>query len=221
MECFIKKIFRDEVDEDVHTKFVRFSKGIYKKRAVLSLQKSSKVKVKGSFEYANDFVLLVADLQNINFSGTILSKEHLDLEEEKKKSGVYSYNIEINSEKIKDLKDRVYYFLLDVNTEEIKLKIKKKLPKPGKSEEGKVDDSFCVLEADLKFWSKIKETFFWDVPDCKKCKIEHMYEIKELIMPEREKDFEKIRLLSKRKGKIIRKLEIDKREQIKEKEFEV
>jgi len=222
MECFIKKIFESRVDEQVHNKFVRFGKGRYEKRALLSLNKGVKVKVKGSFEYANDFVLLTASLSNVKFSGIILSKEPLNLENEKKKAGVYSYDIKsIESEKIKELKDKIYFFLLDVETPDLKLKIKKRLPKPSKSGAGKVDDKFCQLEASLKYWPKIKEAFFWDVPDCKKAKIEHEYKIKELIMPSKEKieDFELLRLKTKRKGEIIRKAEIDGRQEVKECEF--
>ena len=125
MECFIKKIFEGRIDEQVHRQFVRFGKGNYEKRALLSLQKTSKIKVKGSFEYVNDFVFLVAELGNFNFSGIVLGKESLGLENEKKKSGLYSYEVsDINSEKIKELKDRAYYFLLDVESPEISLKIK-------------------------------------------------------------------------------------------------
>ena len=115
------------------------------------------------------------------------------------------------------IRDRVYTMLLDVESEDIKLKIKKKLPKPGKSSEKKVDDKFCVLEADLRYWPQIKEAFM--LPECKKCKINHTFIIEQIILPEGEKDFAKIREMAKRKGKIIRKLEVDKQESKEEKEF--
>lgn len=219
MECFIKKVFEGKEDETTHRQFVRFGKGSYEKRAVLSLHKTSKVKVKGSFEYANDFVLLAAELADINFSGIILSKEKLDLENERRKAGLYTYDVEnIEGSKIKGIADTVYYLLLDAETPELKLKIKKKLPKPGKSGE-KVDDKFCSLEAPIKFYPQIKESFFWDVPECKKCKAEHIYEITDLEIPKNEKDFAVIREKTKRKGKLIRKLEIDGRQEVKEKGF--
>jgi len=219
MECFIKKIFNGEVDKEVHEKFVRFGRGIYAGRAIISLHKTSRLKIKGSYEYANDFVLLASEF-NIRFSGIILSKEKLNLENEKKKSGLYSYEVsEIESEKVKALKDDIYYMLLDAENGNLKLKIKKKLPKPGKSGEGKIDDKFCVLEADLSLLSKVREGFFWDV-DGKKIKISHDYVIVDLILPKDEKDFAVIRERTKRKGKIIRKIEVDKREIKKEKEFE-
>jgi len=221
MECFIKKIFQNRVDKEVHDKFVRFGRGRYEGRAILSLHKSSKVKLKGSFEFANDFVNLVSELGEFSFSGVVLSKDKLELENEKKKAGVYSYEVSgLTSEKIKELRNKVYYFLLNVDSPELKLKIKKRLPKPGKSGAGKIDEKFCQLEADLKHYEKIRQAFFWDVPECKKCKVEHIYEITGLIIPEGEKDFEELRLKTKRKGKIIRKLAVDKKENIMEMKFE-
>ncbi len=222
MDCFIKKIFQDRVDEAVHNQFVRFGKGSYEGRAVISLRKNSKVKLKGSFEFANDFVLLVSELANVKFSGVILSKKPLNLQGEKNKAGLHVYDVsEIESEKVREISDKVYFMLLDAETSELKLKIKKKLPKPGKSGEGKVNDKFCQFEADLKFYEKIKQAFFWDVPGGKKIRAEHSYNITELIMPEGEINFEKIRLKTKRKGKIIRKLKVDGREMREEKDFEV
>jgi len=70
----------------------------------------------------------------------------------------------------------------------------------------------------LKFWSQIKEAFM--LPECKKAKISHTFLIEEIILPQGEKDFSKIREMTKRKGKIIRKMEIDGKESQEEKGFE-
>lgn len=217
MNCFIKEIFNGN-SEQSHNQFVRFGKGKFENRAVLNLQKTSKIKLRGSFEWVNDFVEIASELANIKFSGIILSKEQLSLENEKKKSGVYSYEVsDINSEKIKEIRNKIYTMLLDGEGEGVTLKIKKKLPKPGKSE-GKIDDKFCQLEADLKYWLKIRDAFM--LPECRKCRISHTFEITDIILPKNEKDFEKIRILAKRKGRIIRKLEVDKKESKEEKGFE-
>ena len=216
MDCFIKEIFNGD-SEKSHNQFVRFGKGKFENRAVLNLQKTSKIKLKGSFEWANDFVEVASELTNIKFSGIILSKEKLGLDNEKKKSGIFQYEVlDIDSEKIKEIRDKIYTMLLDGEGEGIILKMKKKLPKPGKSE-GKIDNKFCQLEADLKYWPEIKDAFM--LPECKKCKISHTYIIEEIVAPKDEKDFEKIRILAKRRGKIIRNLEIDKKESKEEKEF--
>lgn len=218
---FVKNIFNGEINDFVHNQFVRFGKGNYEGRALISLHKTSKIKIKSSFEFCNDFVGFVSELGNYEFSGVIISREEikgLGLNG-KKTGGAYQYNIEkIESEKIKEIKERVSFLLLNVD-KDIKLKIKKKLPKPGKSAD-KVDDKFCQLELDLKFWGKIKEEFFWDLPECKKAKIKHTFLIENIVYPQNEKDFEKIRLLSKRKGKIIRNIEVDGKGMKKEVNFE-
>jgi len=217
MDCFIKKIF-DGKGEEAHSQFIRFSKGRFENRALLNLQKSNKIKLKGSFEWANDFVNVVSELANMRFSGIILSKEQLNLDNERKKSGIFQYEVsDIASERIKQIKDRIYMMLLDGEGEGVLLKIKKRLPKPGKSGDAKIDDKFCLIEADLKYWPKIRETFM--LPECRKCKISHTYIIDELILPDDEKDFAKIREKAKRKGKIIREIEIDKNITKKEIEF--
>lgn len=226
---FIKKIFNKEIDDSVHRQFVRFGKGTYKDRAVIKFQKGKEIKVSSTFEYANDFVELIAEISNAKFTGIVLSKDSLeeffagvDRETlETKKAGMYVNNVnEIESEIIKELNNKAYYFLLDAKADGIEFKCKKKLPKPGKGE-GKSDDKFCILKADSKYWNKIRESFFSDVPEnVKKCIAKHSFDIQEIISPEGEKDYEKIRVFSKRAGKIKRFLEIDKKEEVKECEFE-
>ena len=66
-----------------------------------------------------------------------------------------------------------------------------------------VDDKFCSLDLDLKYWDKAKEAFFWDVPECKKAAIEHDLDISEIVMPSGVSDPVEIREKAKRKG-IIR-----------------
>ncbi len=219
MDCFIKKVWQDK-GEEVHNYFVRFSRGNFENRALLNLQRTKKIKLKGSFEWSSDFVNIAAEISSLKFSGIILSKDEIEELAEfpsKKKEKIIQYEVEgVDSEKIKMIKNRAYNLLLDAENEEVKLKMKKKLPKPGKGE-GKVNDKFCQLELDLKFWPQIKEFFM--LPECKKCKIAHTFVVEDIIIPEGEKDFTKIRELAKKKGKIIRKLEVDKQEQKEEKNF--
>ncbi len=216
MDCFIKKIFEGRED-GVHYQFVRFGKGKFENRAVLNLWRTGKAKLKGSFEWVNDFVDFVSELGDIKFSGIILSREQLDLENKKKKKAIFQYDVtDISPEKIQEIKDKTYAMLLDCEGESVVLKIKKKLPKPGKSKD-KVDNKFCQLELDLKYWPQVKEAFM--LPECKKCKISHIFVIEELILPEGEEDFTKIREVAKRKGKVIRKIEVDGRESKEEREF--
>lgn len=233
MDSFIKKVFNSKVDDKVHAQFVRFGKGEYKGRAAATLVKTTKVKLKGSFEYSCDFVELATELgHEFEVEGILLSKEDLSKDFSSnnihavmttKKGGLYyEFEVEkqkISADKLRHLTSKSYAALLDVNCTGIELKIKKKLPKPGKSGDLKIDDGFCIMEADLSHYAKMKEAFFWDVGDFKKGKSRHEYQITDLVMPQNEKDFEKIRILTKRKGKIIRKLDIDGREEIKEREL--
>ena len=98
------------------------------------------------------------------------------------------------------------------------MKIKKSLPKPGKNE-AKIDDKFCSLDLDLKYWEKVREVFFWDVPECKKAVIEHELEITDIEIPSGVDDPVKQRELAKRKGIIRRKIVFDGEERVEEKEF--
>ena len=208
---FIKKIFLNEVDESAHRQFVRFGKGEYNRRALINLWKTKTVKVKGSFEFASDFALFTANLGEVTFNGNIWSKEEIpELGKGKKKEGKWIYEVkDLSSEGVKRIDNEVYCFLLNGEGDGIKLKTKAKLPKPGKSED-KVDDKFCQLELDEKYYPKAKEDFFWDLPDGKKISVEHKFIITEIVMPKtEEKDFAKIREMAKRKGKIIRISNVD------------
>ena len=220
---FIFKIFHDKIDDSVHNQFIRFGKGDYGRRALLSLWKTGdKTKIKSSFEFANDFVLFVAGLGEVSFQGDIWSKEPLPgLPVGQKKAGKWVYEVEnIGSKKILELAGKTYYFLLRGDGPGIKLGIKSKLPKPGKSED-KIDDKFCQLEIDERYYHAAKADFFWDLPDCKKATVEHRFVITEIILPKtNEKDFAKLREMAKRKGKIIRLANIDGKQVVSEKNFE-
>lgn len=216
MESFLKRIIEGKPDSESHRHFVRFGKGVYARRFLLSFSKGAKIKVKGSFEFANDFVRFIQENKNVKYSGRVLTKDKISGREGKKKAGVFVYEIEESG--IEEF-ENAYYYLLNVNDSEIKLKVKKALPKPGKDAE-KIDDSFCVMELDAKFWSKVKEVFFWDVPECKKCEIEHELRITDIVFPAGENDPAKIRELAKRKGVIVKKITADGTESRKEYKLE-
>lgn len=217
---FIKKIFSGKTDETTHRQFIRFGKGEYRRRALLGFWKTKNIKVKSSFEFANDFVLFVAGLGEATFEGNIWSKEQIPGLHGTKKEGKIVYNVgNFKSNQIKEIAPLAYYFLLNADGNGIKLRIKNKLPKPGKSE-GKIDDKFCQLELDERYYTAVKADFFWDLPECKKASVEHTFVIRDIILPKGEIDYAKIRELAKRKGKIVRIADIDGNEIRKETEFE-
>jgi hypothetical protein len=217
---FIKELFEGKSSETAHRQVIRFGKGEYGGRALLGLWKTKNIKIKGSFEFANDFTLFAASLGDVNFNGDIWSKEEIAGLDGKKKAGKWIYEVNnFTSNQVKNLADNVYSFLLNSDKEGIKLKIKPKLPKPGKGED-KVDEKFCQMELDEKYYKAVKENFFWDLPDGKKIEVKHKFIITDIIFPKDEKDFAKIREMAKRKGKIIRTANIDGKEIKSEKAFE-
>ena len=217
---FIKKIFLGKTDEAAHRQFVRFGKGDYRRRGLLTLWKTKSLKIKSSFEFANDFVLFVANLGEATFEGNIWSKEQIPGLLGVKKEGKIVYKVsDLKSSKIKEIAPMVYYFLLNADGEGIKLKIKPKLPKPGKGE-NKIDDKFCQMELDEKYLNAVKADYFWDLPDCKKAVVDHTFSIKDIVMPKGETDYAKIREMAKRKGKITRNSDVDGKKMTKEIDFE-
>lgn len=233
MASFLRKIFEKKSDDKVHRQFIRFGKGEFNGRFILNLHKSKRIKVKTSFELANDLVDLCSEFGNSKVSGLVLSKNDISNimsqnkiqgDSETKKGGLYFENEikeqVLTKEQIMKLSENSYFMLLDMENENFVLKMKKKLPKPGKAED-KIDDKFCQLEADEKFYSKIKEALFWDVKESKKINIKHSISIKEIVMPKGEKDFAKIREMAKRKGTILRKIIVDEKETEQKIEFEV
>ena len=178
------------------------------------------------FSFCINFIL---KLGIFVFEGKVLSKEKLNfpfLVNEKKKASIYEYDFNGNSNNIKEISDRIYFMLLDCSNEEIRLKTKKKLPRPSKSEKKKMDDKFCQMEISSKYLLDLKNEFFWDLNEnFKKVKIKHNYEIKEIVAPDlnnsKEKDFEKIRLMSKRKGVVSRIIEFDGKQKEFKKNFVV
>jgi len=229
---FVKKVFDKKPDEEVHRQFIRFGKGEFDGRFPLSLWKAKKIKVKTGFEFANDLVILCTKLGDAKVSGIVLSKEdissvmsqnNIEGNSETKKGGLYYQNNipsqELKKEQLIELEKVAYVTLLDVEGEGFKLKMKKKLPKPGKSAD-KIDDKFCQFEAEEKFYSLIKEDLFWDTPEAKKVAISHVVKVDQIIMPEGEKDYAKIRELAKRKGVLTRKISVDGKDSSKEVDFE-
>ncbi len=229
---FVKKIFDKEIDESVHQQFIRYGKGDYKGRFPLSLWRTKKVKLRTSFEFANDIVLVCTKLGNCKVSGDVVSKEdisgflsenNIEGDTKSKKAGrIFLTELpgqDLTGEQLTKLVGISTFALLDIVGTDFTLKTKKKLPKPGKNE-NKIDDKFCQLEADDKYYSLIKGDFFWDMPDAKKIMVKHQVVIDNIIMPEGEKDFAKIREMAKRVGKIIRIADVDGVEKRSEVDFE-
>jgi len=222
MIYFIKKIFQNKLDDSVHAQFVRFSRGIFENKAVLNISRTTKIKMSSTYELAGELALFLASIaKNLHISGIIFSKDVIEGFSGGKKGGLYLYNIDqnISYDKLDEISKKAFAMLLDCDANGIMLKVKKKLPRPSSKGLNKVNDKFCSAQIDLKFWPVVKEEFLFDLPDGKAYKVINKYEITELVLPENEKDSERLRLLTKRKGKLIRKSIVDGKEIIQEKNF--
>ncbi len=228
---FIKKVFDDKVDEEVHLQFQKFSKGEFRDRALIEAKNSNgKYTIKTSAEFANELVKMMAEKlgdEKTKVTGAIVSTSDLtgkiEFKDKKQFQGVKRYIIdrEMSGKEILDLLDEFpkTFFALSFSVGEDKLKIKPKAPKSGKpgkgDKEAKAD--FCSLKTKDK---QIADSFIFENPNFKLAKINHTYFIDSMVMPEGEKDFAKIREMAKRKGKIVRKAVIDENVVNSEKEFE-
>jgi hypothetical protein len=212
MELFLKEVLAGSYSEEGHKYFKRFGRGTFPRRFAYSFQKGTKIKMWASYELANEIVKFVQEQKDLLFSGKIISKEKIAGVNGRKKAGTFVY--EVKDVSLKEYPG-AYFYLLDAASPEISLRTKKSLPKPGKDAE-KIDDKFCALELDLKYWPVLQQTFFWDVADGKKVTVEHNVIVQQVEFPAGEKDPVKIRDLAKKKGKIIRRLNIDGKESAKE-----
>ena len=231
---FIKKIFEEKIDEKVHAQFTRFATGKFENRALLEINvQAKKVKIKSSAEFTNELVAFLANsiedktqVKGIIFSTRDLFEESdIEFENIKNAMGVKKHfvNQELSKEQILELCNKFPYASINLSFETNygKLKVKEKVAKAGK--EGKKGEApkadHCTFMTEDK---SIIDDYAFDIKEpFKKAKINHTYEISDIEIPkEYENDFAKARLMAIRKGKIIRKLNIDEKEVIKEKEFE-
>ena len=217
---FIQKLFENNIDDLVHEQFVRFGKGTYN-RAYVQIKKSKELKIKTSFEFANDFALLIANFEKdpLEVSGKIFTLREIDPEKveplgiqvkEVKKKGKYKV-IDLEKSKVtpKQLQQVYEAFKLDhlflsLKGKEITLSSKTALPKPG----SKLLENFCTITLPLAF----KNEFLFDHPkeDFKEAIITHQYGITDFVIPEDAKQNpEKARLLAKRKGTLKRTVTLD------------
>jgi hypothetical protein len=230
---FIKKIFKSQPDNSVHLQFQKFGKGEFKDRALIHAKKSgNKYTILTTAEFANEFVKITAGKLGSNktrVTGAIVStndlKEELDFKEIKQFQGVKRYIIdeEMNGDDILSLLEKFpkAFFALSFNCDKdsTSLKIKPKAPKsgkPGKKGE-KPKPNFCKITTTDKM---LAEDFVFEVSDFKKAEIDHKFIINEIIQPEGETDYARIRELAKRKGEIIREALIDGKEIRKKMDFE-
>jgi len=230
---FIKKIFEGKTDNLVHKQFKRFGKGTYENRAVVEIKKSkNSVKIKTSFEFAEDFARFLANTikEKTKVSGGIITKKdirgELDFEVQMKQfAGVKTFLLdnEIGKDSLNNIFSKFSdaLFLLSFSTDYGILKVKVKNPKaakPGKDKEVKAD--FCTfITNDINF---VREFAFDVNENFSELKLNHTFIINELIVNDKDRDNPAMaRENAARKGKIKRIMDIDGKITEKEINFEV
>ncbi|MBU3940527.1 MAG: hypothetical protein KKH88_01215 [Nanoarchaeota archaeon] len=229
---FITKIFENKIDQDVHNQFTRFSIGTFENRALCQLTKTAKnLKIKTSFEYANEFVAYLANTieDKTRIVGMILCTSDISPElpfevERKNAMGLkkYLFDHDLTKEQILNLYEKFpdALILFNFSTTAGTLKIKQKAPKAGKAGKGEEEPKadYCILTT-TNF--DLTKEFAFDASNFKKFFAKHTFVIESVNVPkEYETDFNLARKMAKRKGKIIREINIDGKGQKSEINFE-
>ncbi len=225
---FIKQLFETGNGKPYHHKFIRFGKGEFEKLFFTITKTKKNIKVKSSFDFANDFVQLIADNVNesIDVKGKIIAAEDfeskldglVDIKAYSKRGKLYTAEIEatLNPAQLKQLYEmfRKSFLLLNINSKDFKLKTGKSIPKPG----GQLKPDFCSATLPLS----MLDEFAWDVDkNFNKLEIKHIINVNEIIIPQDcVNDPARARIEAIRKGKIIRVLNIDGRSVTHEIKFE-
>lgn len=233
MESVIKKIFSGNSDEEVHSEFIKFSRGKFENKYLINAKKQKdKWNIKTSNEFANFFVrkCLEKASEDVKITGIIVSTFNIqnDVQFEilnvKQFAGVKRFviNCVTNAKNILDLMNKYprAFYALSFSVPGCVLKIKAKAPKSTKPSTNGVGDpkaDFCSLKTNDK---SIVEDLFFDQSDFNEIAIKHTIQIDEIILPQGVSDPVQLRELAKRKGKIIRDIKINGNSERKEKEFE-
>ena len=229
---FIKKVFDNEIDEEVHLQFQKFSRGEFTNRALIKAKKvKNNYTIFTTAEFANELVRIIAKKlgdKKTHVTGAVISTLALDNElkfkTKKQFMGIKQYVIDehMSGNEILDLVKKLpkVFFALSFSSESGDiLKIKAKAPKSAKpkTKEERPKPDFCKL---ITSDEKIVKDFIWEKSGFKDALIIHDFMIKEIIAPKDEKDFAAAREKAKRKGIIVRRIEIDGVKSAVEKEFE-
>jgi len=231
---FIKRFFSGGVGDWVHGRFTRYGRGVFV-GPIVEAKVGRTIKVSGSEDYCNilGFVVVESCPGLFSVNGSIVGKSDFRgvLKEsglpfkDKSKKGLYS--VEVSGDLSSDALRKVYVnskdasvllSLKSVGDKDFSLKCKKKLPKPG----GKKDDDFVMVSLGASALKLLREEVFFDaVGDFTMAKVWHVYIINEIVMPAGVKDPARIRIESKRKGFVERKLAVDGKENASKTDFAV
>lgn len=230
----IQKIFSGKRDEEIHSDFVKFSKGVFNDKYLVEAKKQKgRWNIKTGSEFANFLVRKCLEKTNgeIDIKGVIVATFHIKddvdfpIEKLKQFMGIKQsvINSRISVDKILKLMQKYprAFFALSFSTPDADLKIKAKAPKSAKPvTAGKkaVKVNFCSIK------TSDPEIIYDLLFDCKnedEVAIKHTIQINEIILPKDAKTPEEMRERAIRKGKIIRIIKTGEKEAEKETRKEV
>ncbi len=228
---YIRDIFENKENDHAHSKFVRYSKGIFTGPMLTLKFEKSQVKVSTSFHLVDELLFFIAQKIGdceLDVRGSLSWNKDLGLELERngikylkasKSRGIFKYELK-NKVKFKSFVETFinYNLFISFEVNDIKFTCKDKAPKAS----DEVVADFCKLKIPYEYVDSFMKDFCFDIKDksLKNIEISNGIEINDIIFPAGKLSFEDIRRLSKRKGKIIRKIIINKKDETKhEKEF--
>ncbi|HEX54696.1 MAG: hypothetical protein DRO94_02430 [Candidatus Altiarchaeales archaeon] len=222
---FLKEIFMGNQNQDyIHDRFVRYGRGKFSGPKI-RIKKNMHIRLEGTYEYVNIIGELIAknsrNSGNFSVRGEIISKydfrdfiNDIALRYHKKRELFHArINSTIESEKLMEIYSKLKhaYILLDLTSDDkkLRLKTKKKLPKPGTIDEkffsailppslmGVVEDEIILMDSNLD-------------SNPGNVTITHQYLIEDLIIPDKYVNNPKLaRINARRVGKIVREVEIN------------
>ncbi len=221
MNFFIQKIYEKKTDFYSHLQFEKYSRGIFKDKAIVQAKKSKDgFSFVTTSEYANEFVRACAEElgdEKAKVEGVIISTNKLPpniiYKSISQFMGVKKYAIEgeLTGKEIIQICDDIprAFIALSFSTDQSELKIKQKAPKsakPGSSSKDGPKVDFCKLKTKNPDFAK---KLFFDVSDFKNAEVKHNFEINDIDSDPNEKDPIKMREGAIRLGKIVRNLNVD------------
>ena len=166
---FIKKIFDGRIDESVQRQFRKFGRGVYERRAVMDVSVGKELKIKTTYEFANEFVrFLAGTIKNkAHVSGGVITSKDVrsagifEIKDVKQFAGVKTYLIDSELTKEQILKALDLFpdavFCLSFSTEYGSLVTKVKSPKSmAKATKGgdKIKADYCTFVTPHKEFKK-------------------------------------------------------------------
>lgn len=223
---FIRNLIDGNIDNDAHSKFIRYGKGNYEKEELKIKVTGKNVTIQAGPDFVSVLLKLFAEFstEEITLSGKMVAKKGQNKRFEDAgvkliatRATTYTVEKTFSPEEfktfIKDFED--FLFLVTLKSGSNTFKAKPKVPRPGS-----VLEKFVTVKWDKQFIDRIKEEFLPDFPDFKKEAVfKHWYNINDIIADEQllQEDPLKARLAAKRKGTLKRKSVVDGLE--KEEEF--